>query len=397
MGRRHLQAYAELRKAGLLRAELVAVLDLDADTAEQLADKAEQLLERRPAVHCKLANVLDDPGVQAIDLVTDPRTHHTLAVPALAAGVHVLCEKPLGLTVRACRLMLDAAERSGAILATAENYRRGGANRLARAALEAGLLGDIHLMVEEQIGGNDQILISEWRHLKEAGAISLDMGCHLTDIVEYYLGPIAVAWGRGLIAEPVRRNTEEGTAITATGEDSLVAQLRTESDVDVHFTYLPSGPGRQYTRRSVHGRLGSMSVPPDRSDGAVTVHTRRGTLAGDALVEALADRFALDEVTLALLGPDGSGGPGAPFAAVDAGYIGVEIADFIDAVLDRGRPEVDGLGGLRAVAGVYAILESGVLGRPVGIDEILGGSVHAYQDEIDSSLGLIAAAKETIA
>jgi predicted dehydrogenase len=171
--------------------------------------------------------------------------------------------------------------------------------------------------------------------------------------------------------------------IEPTGEDSLIALLRTESGVDVHFTYLPSGPGHDYQRRTVHGRAGSMIVPPDRSDGEVVVHTANGTLHGESLRAALGDHLALDEVTRALLGPDGTGGLGAPFAAVDAGYIGVEIADFVAAVLDGGRPEVDGLGGLRAIAGVYAILESGLQGRPISIDEVLDGSARAYQDDID--------------
>src|SRR5699024_9155311 len=113
---------------------------------------------------------------------TDPRTHHGIAVAAMEAGRHVLCEKPLALTVRAARLMVDTAQRTGMVLATGENYRRGGANRLARAVLDAGLLGDVHLMREVRVGGDDRIIISRWRHLKASGAIGLDMTIHYADI-----------------------------------------------------------------------------------------------------------------------------------------------------------------------------------------------------------------------
>ena len=44
------------------------------------------------------------------------------------------------------------------------------------------------------------------------------------------------------------------------------------------------------------------------------------------------------------------------------------------------------MGGLRALAVVYAILESGVAGREVSVDEVITGKIHAYQDEIDQSL-----------
>ena len=383
--------YAALRRTDYRRAELRGVVDLDRAAAERLADDAESLLEHRPNVYTELSDALDDPAVKAFDVVTDPRTHHLVVESALGAGRHVLCEKPLGLTVRAARIMLAAAARSGATLATAENYRRGGANRLARAVVDAGLLGRVYLMVEEHIGGDGEVLISPWRHQKKLGAISLDMGCHLVDIVEYYLGPVASAWGHGFIAEPVRRDPRDGTTVHATGDDSLVAQLRTESGADVHLTYLPAGPGRRYVRRTLHGSAGSMTVPPDRTDGDVVVHTREGGLEGKALRAAVGDHFALDEVTRALLGPDGSGGHGTDFADVDAGYLGVEIADFVDAVLDGRAPEIDGLGGLRAVAGVYAVLESGLVGRAVTVDEVLDGSVHAYQDDIDAALGLLGA------
>ena len=116
----------------------------------------------------------------------------------------MLCEKPLGVTVRACREMVEAAAASGAVLATAENYRRDGPNRLARAVLDSGMLGEIHLMIETNIGGDDGVLISPWRHLRETGSIALDMGVHYTDIFAYYLGELERACGMSFIAEPGR-------------------------------------------------------------------------------------------------------------------------------------------------------------------------------------------------
>ncbi len=77
-------------------------------------------------------------AVEALDVVTGPAVHHLVAVPALEEGLHVVCEKPLGITVRACRAIVDAAARSDVVLATAENYRRDPANRLARAVIERG-------------------------------------------------------------------------------------------------------------------------------------------------------------------------------------------------------------------------------------------------------------------
>lgn len=386
MGTRHVHGYAALHAAGVAKAEIVAILDLDREVAGRAADEVEKLLGRRPTVYTDLAELLGDPAVEAVDIVTDPRTHHSIAITAMEAGRHVLCEKPLALTIRAGRAMVDAAARTDTVLATGENYRRGGANRLARAVLDAGLLGTVHLMREVRIGGDNKVIISKWRHLKSSGAIGLDMSIHYADIIEYLLGPVDRVWGRGIIAEPLRYPADGSDPIVPDGEDSILASMRTRSDIDVQLTYLPSGPGRHFSERTIHGTEGSMSIPPDRTDGDVVVTLGDRVLSGAELVEAVGNHLQLSEATIAVLGPDGTGGKGAPWSVVDSGYLAIEIDDFADAVLTGRAPEVDGMGGMRALAVVLAVLESGVSGREVAVDEVLGGTVHAYQDSIDAAL-----------
>lgn len=384
MGTRHVHGYAALHAAGVAKAEVVAILDLDRAVAEKAADEAESLLGLRPKVYTDLADLLADDAVEAIDIVTDPRTHHTIAIAAMEAGRHVLCEKPLALTIRTATAMVDAAERTGSILATGENYRRGGANRLAKAVLDAGLLGTVHLMREVRIGGDTGVIISKWRHMKASGAIGLDMTIHYADIIEYLLGPVKTVWGRGIIAEPQRFPADGSDPITPDGEDSILASMRTESGIDVQLAYLPSGPGVHYSERAVHGTLGSMQVPPDRTDGDVVVTLGDRVLSGAELIAAVGDHFQLSAATIAVLGPDGTGGKGAPWSVVDSGYLAVEIDDFADAVLTGRAPEVDGMGGERPLAVVLAILESGETGDAIQVSDVLGGLRHSYQDSIDA-------------
>lgn len=384
MGRRHLLGYAALQRAGYDRISVEAILDLDPAVAEARAAEAEQLLGYRPRTYTDLPALLADPDVQAIDIVTDPRTHHTIAVEAMRAGRHVICEKPLALTVKTAAVMVDAARRHGVVLATAENYRRGGSNRLAKAVIDAGLLGEIFLLREVRIGGDDGVIISPWRHRKQSGSIGLDMPIHFADIVEYFLGPVDRVFGRGFIAEPLRRPADGGEPIVPDGEDSLVVSMVTRSGVDVQLAYIPSGRGRSYNERVIHGRLGSLEVPTDRTDGDVVLHLADGSRRGPEIVELLGDAFRLDPVTTAVLGPDGTGGKGAAWADVDAGHLAVELADFADAVLDGRSPEVDGMGGLRPLAVVHAGFESGLLGAQVRVDDVIAGTIHTYQDDIDA-------------
>jgi predicted dehydrogenase len=398
MGHRHLRSYGALRSVGANGFKLAAVCDPRREAAEHAADLVEELLGSRPAVFASAEELIASRVVEAIDLVTEPSIHHQIAVPALAAGIHVLSEKPLGVTVRACREMVDAAASSGAILATAENYRRDGPNRLARAVIDSGILGDIHLMIESNIGGDNGVLISPWRHLREKGSIALDMGVHYTDIFAYLLGDLERACGVAFIAEPGRvlagamvsgGEVEELApgVMRATGDDSLVALYETAGGALIQLTYLPSGPGRKWIQRSLHGRNGSMSVPFDRTGGAVVVELGERKLSGAELRAELGD-FRLHGVTADFFGPEGTEYE-LPFAEVDAATIAIELDDFIGALNEGRAPEVDGLGGLLAVAGVWAVAESRALGGFVQIADIADGTISSVQDPIDAAIGLL--------
>jgi predicted dehydrogenase len=398
MGQRHLRAYHALRGIGAQRFELAAVCDQRCAAAKATADEAEARLGSRPAIFADHEELIASGLVEALDIVVDPAAHHLIAVPALQTGLHVLCEKPLGITVRASRRMLDAAARSGAILATAENYRRDGPNRLARKVLEREMLGDVHLMLEVSVGGDDGVIISPWRHIRESGSIALDMGVHYTDIFSFFLGPLERVHGAAFIAEPLRVRAP-GTppvsgiddvspgVIRATGDDSLVALYETASGVLIQLSYVPSGRGRQWSQRSVHGREGSMNVPRDRTGGAVVVQRGGHTLSGAALRLELGG-FELEGVAADFFGPDGTEYD-LPFAEVDAAIIAIELDDFAAAIENRSAPEVDGLAGLLAVAGVWAVSESRLSGESVRIADVAGGAISAAQDPVDVALGLL--------
>lgn len=68
---------------------------------------------------------------------------HTVAVPLRLIGKHPLGEKPLGMTERACRAIIDAARRDVGVLATAENLPRDSPDRYACGILDHALLGNL--------------------------------------------------------------------------------------------------------------------------------------------------------------------------------------------------------------------------------------------------------------
>ena len=398
MGQRHLRAYAALRAAGADLFSITAVCDPRPDAAEAAATYTADVLGQRPKLFANHQDMLASGVVKAIDVVTDPSAHHDIVVAALARGIHVTCEKPLGLTVRACQRMLEAAGNSDAVLSTAENYRRDGPNRLARAVLDAGLLGRVHLMLQQSIGGSDQIMISPWRHLATSGPMALDMGVHYSDIVQYYFGEFESAFGLSFIAEPARRYPSdmpravdipeiEPGAIQATGDDSLLGLYQMRSGVWVQLAYVPSGPGERYFQRTIHGSKGSMTIPRDRTGDAVVVRLGDTCLSGAELREAL-DGFHLDAYAARFFGEAGTEYD-LPFSDVDAATLGIELEDFARAITEARAPEVDGRAGMMAVAAIWALAESQMAGTRVRVDDVASGAVSTAQRHVDSALGLL--------
>src|SRR5262245_37537427 len=100
MGRRHLNGMAALYKCSMPTMELAAVCDLNQENANWLADEAEKLLGTRPKVYADIAQMAREmPDLQAADVTTDTGSHHAVAYACLEAGLHVMCEKPLAVTV----------------------------------------------------------------------------------------------------------------------------------------------------------------------------------------------------------------------------------------------------------------------------------------------------------
>jgi predicted dehydrogenase len=231
------------------------------------------------------------------------------------------------------------------------------------------------------VGGDDRVIITPWRHLKDRGGIAFDMGVHYTDIFQYLLGPFESVTGFGFVAEKVRHLRDGGGSIEATAEDSLVATFCMASGVAVQLSQLPSGPGMRWYQRTVHGRNGSLEIPQDRRGGGPVLRLGERTLRGKELFSILPG-FALDEITAQLFGADAAEYE-MPFPEADRRHIAIELHDFASAVLTGGAPEVDGEGGLTAVAALLGVFESGLLRRTVSMDELLDGRVSAYQAELD--------------
>ena len=310
-------------------------------------------------------------------VTTSLETHHDIAVRALERGRHVLMEKPLAVTVRAARRMVDAAAAGGAVLATAENARYLLETRAAHWAVASGLLGTPQMVLGGGIGAgvwspNYVIAETPWRHEKRraGGGPVIDLGVHRFDVLRYVCGPIATVSGQVRTFEPERilrdlTGAERGR-FPVDVEDTAFAQL----------TFAAGGVGQYVFCWGGHGQ--SFSLP-----GGRLIWGSRGSLQGRTLAldgaapQDVVERFTADAPdAVARLFPHG--------LADDPYGMALEQLDFFRAIAAGGETEVSGTEGLYDLATAYAVIESSVAGRPLTVDEVADGSVSTYQDEIDA-------------
>ena len=139
--------------------------------------------------------VLERDDVQLVDICTPGSSHADIATAALAAGKHVLCEKPLANTVAEARAMVQAARTaaaSGVRAMVGFNYRRIPAVMLARQLVAEGRLGTLRHVraqyLQDWIVDPDFPLV--WRlRADEAGSGALgDIGAHIVDLTQFVTG-----------------------------------------------------------------------------------------------------------------------------------------------------------------------------------------------------------------
>lgn len=192
MGRAHALAWSNVAHLGVPgpRPQLAVLCGRN---AEALARNGAEL--GFEATTTAWREVVDDEGIDLVDVCTPGYTHVEIALAALHAGKHVLCEKPLANTVAEARQLADAAdaaERRGQLTMVGFNYRRVPALALARRLIAQGRIGAVRELRATYLQDwlTDPDFGFTWRmdrSLAGSGALG-DLGAHIVDLVRYLTG-----------------------------------------------------------------------------------------------------------------------------------------------------------------------------------------------------------------
>lgn len=267
----HIEAY--LAEPG--RARIIACCDPIREKAERAAHHA-----GGAKVYTRFEEVLADPEIDSIDLLT-PHDHHRDGVEMAArAGKHILCQKPLARTLDDADRMIAAAEDAGVHLFYGEMSRTANHAIAAHRLIEEGRVGQVvGLQGTYSNYQSGDYLKTAWRYdpASAGGGQLLDGGIHELDYLLHFGGPVA-----GVMCHTAQFRPELG------GEDTATLSLRFQSGaLGTLFTSHASAQWMPEAHCMVFGTDGLLAL--GGKHGALTLY-RRGQ-APEVIVEHRSNVF----------------------------------------------------------------------------------------------------------
>jgi len=222
-------------------------------------------------------SVLERDDVHVVDICTPGDTHAEIAVAALDAGKHVLCEKPMANTVAEAVAMAEAAERAarrGVRAMVGFSYRRVPALGLARDLVAQGRLGRIHHVRAQYLQDwiVDPAAPLSWRLDKEkAGSGALgDIGAHIVDATQFILGDtISEVMGTLVTFVPERPLASAHSGLSGTAATGQTGPV-TVDDAALFLARFGSGAlGSFEATRFANGRKNALRIEINGSAGSL--------------------------------------------------------------------------------------------------------------------------------
>ena len=301
-------------------ARLVAIMSSSPVRAQEIATR----FEITRAYH-DLDDLLADPEIDAVYVATLNHLHRRQVVSAAGAGKHVLCDKPIALSVADAREMVAACERAGVVLAVNHHLRSAPTITAMRDAVAAGGIGR-PLSARIAFAGSLLDELRTWRLDDGRGGVILDLTVHSADLLRFVLADEVVE----CIAFAARQGLARSGA-----PDAVMSVLRLASGAlaEVHDAFTVPYDETRVEIQGTDGTLVGRNVMTQRPVGAVELRTADGSR----------------EVDVGL-----------------RGNLYVDVLErFAQAVRGDGPPGASGDDGLRSLAVALAVMQSDATGRAV--------------------------------
>lgn len=275
-----------------------------------------------------LAGFLAAPDLDAVYISSTNEKHHGQALAAIGAGKHVLCEKPLAVTLADAAEMVRAARDRGVVFATNHHLRCAGSHRAIRDLVRAGRIGEV-LSVRVFHAVQLPPHLQGWRITDPAagGGVIVDITVHDADTVRFLLDADPVE----VVARAAQSGMGQGVEDSAMSIWTMPSGAMVQAHDSFTHPFASSGIELHGTKGSIHAQ----GVMTQRPVGSITLTD------ADGVHKVEFDRRGLYET------------------AIEA---------FENAVAQNGRPAADGVDGIKSLAVALAVREAANTGRLVAVD-----------------------------
>ena len=328
---RHAAALAEIPEA-----ELYAVYDKN-------ICRGEEFVEKHPVkIYSSFDELLNDPQLDAVTIATPTGVHKDVAVPCAEAGKHILCEKPLDVTLEKADAIIDACDRNNVYLSAVFQARFSNNVKLIKAAVEAGRFGCLVLCSAQVKWYRSQEYYDSagWRGTwaLDGGGALMNQSIHIVDLLLYLAGePEAVHAFAGTL-------THKRLEV----EDNVCASIKFRNGalgvIEASTSCAPGFP----RRLEISGEKGSVILEDD-------------TITRWQFVEEMPnDKIIRSGKSIASL----RSGAGDPRGGSHEGHRR-QLLNLIQAINNNRQPSIPGSEGRRAIELICGIYESVETGKTV--------------------------------
>jgi len=281
-----------------------------------------------PSSGTSVDDCVGDPNIDAVYISTTNEKHFAQAMAAIDAGKHVLCEKPLAMSLGEAAEMVRKAQTAGVIFATNHHLRCSGSHRAIRALVEAGEIGTpLSLRIHHAVHLPESL--QGWRidNKGAGGGVVLDLVVHDADVTRFLLGEDPQTVMASATASGMGQGVEDSSMV--------LMQMPSGAMVMTHesFTHPFAGSGLE-----LHGTKGSVfarDVMTQQPVGEVELVTKAGRKT-----------VTFDATNL---------------------YV-TALREFYAAVAGQGGPAADGPDGVKSLAVALAALQSAETGTRQTVD-----------------------------
>lgn len=238
-----------LQAAGI---EVTALVGRD---PEKTASRAAMFAIPHPTTDC--GEAFANPDVDIVAVATPPHTHGPIVLDAVAAGKHVMCEKPFARDLDEARTMLAAAEAAGVVHVIGTEFRYGAGQGLLTRTVREGAIGDpafgLFLLQMPSLNDPNAVVPDWWRDAVQGGGWLGAHGTHVIDQVRVTMGEI----------DAVSATLSTLSPLGLTADDTYTVQLRLAGGGTALLHSSCAAPGQFVMATKVIGSAGAAWLQGD--------------------------------------------------------------------------------------------------------------------------------------